>query len=317
LQREPRFSQLDEVFMEVDVFQALLDRFDISTHDLNALKECGQMLGEARIQHVVDQFYEWLTQQPEFNIFFNSRELLEHVKKQQKIYWVDFFEGVVDQRYVDYRVHIGEVHARRDLPGEIYFASMLRFKLLFLTEIRALDLNPERLLAATLAYTKLASMDTFVVSDQIAQFSKMRIAESGKAMMAMSTPVTSIWEGVLLLPLVGVVDSQRTKDIMEKVLTRIAESRARVFVMDISGVVTVDTAVADHFIRITKATQLMGCESVISGISPSVAQTLVELGTNVGEVRTTATLAGALQLALAAMKSDHNGLVAGPPGERG
>jgi rsbT co-antagonist protein RsbR len=104
---------------------------------------------------------------------------------------------------------------------------------------------------------------------------------------------------------------------MEKVLSRIAESRARVFVMDISGVVTVDTAVADHFIRITKATRLMGCESIISGISPSVAQTLVELGTNVGEVRTTATLAGALQLALAAIRSVDSGPSAAPPRERG
>jgi len=303
--------------MEAGTSQKLLDRFDISTNDLSALKECGHMLGEATIERVVDQFYEWLPQQPEFSLFFNSKELLEHVKKQQKVYWVDFFKGVVDQRYIDYRVHIGEVHARRDLPGEIYFAGMLQFNLLFLAQIRGLGLAPERLLAATLAYIKLAIMDTFVVSDQIAQFSKMRIAESSKAMLAMSTPVTSIWEGVLLLPLVGIVDSQRTKDIMEKVLSRIAESRARVFVMDISGVVTVDTAVADHFIRITKATRLMGCESIISGISPSVAQTLVELGTNVGEVRTTATLAGALQLALAAIKSVDSGPSGAPPRERG
>ena len=72
--------------------------------------------------------------------------------------------------------------------------------------------------------------------------------------------------------------------------------------MDISGVVTVDTGVANNFIRITQATRLMGCESIISGISPNVARTLVELGANVGEVRTTATLRDALQLALAAIK---------------
>jgi anti-anti-sigma regulatory factor len=89
---------------------------------------------------------------------------------------------------------------------------------------------------------------------------------------------------------------------MEKVLSRISESQARVFVMDISGVVTVDTGVANNFIRITQATRLMGCESIISGISPNVARTLVELGANVGEVRTTATLRDALQLALAAIR---------------
>jgi rsbT co-antagonist protein RsbR len=98
------------------------------------------------------------------------------------------------------------------------------------------------------------------------------------------------------------VDSQRTQDIMEKTLSRIAESRARVFVMDISGVVTVDTAVANNFIRVTQATRLMGCDCIISGISPSVARTLVELGANVGEVRTTATLRDALQLALATIE---------------
>ena len=78
---------------------------------------------------------------------------------------------------------------------------------------------------------------------------------------------------------------------------------AHVFVMDISGVVTVDTAVANNFIRITQATRLMGCDCIISGISPNVARTLVELGANVGEVRTTATLRDALQLALASIES--------------
>ena len=209
---------------------------------------------------------------------------------------------MVDQRYIDYRVHIGEIHAQRDMPNLIYFAAMLRFQLLFMEELMASELAAERRRPAVRAFNKLLALDTYVTSDQIAQFAKRRVIESGKAMLAMSTPVTSIWDGILLLPLVGIVDSQRTQDIMEKTLTRIAESRARVFVMDISGVVTVDTAVANNFIRITQATRLMGCDCIISGISPSVARTLVELGADVGEVRTTATLRDALQLALATIE---------------
>ena len=224
---------------------------------------------------------------------------MERVKKLQKVYWVDFFNGVVDQRYIDYRVHIGELHAQRDMPNLIYFAAMLRFQLLFMEELMASELAAERRRPAVRAFNKLLALDTYVTSDQIAQFAKRRVMESGKAMLAMSTPVSSIWDGILLLPLVGIVNSQRTQDIMEKTLSRIAESRARVFVMDISGVVTVDTAVANNFIRITQATRLMGCDCIISGISPNVARTLVELGANVGEVRTTATLRDALQLALA------------------
>ena len=282
-------------------YESLLDRFDVSADDLSLLRECGRALGP-KIDSVVDRFYEWLGQQPEFNIFFSSQDTVERVKRLQKVYWTDFFSGVVDQRYIDYRVHIGELHAQRDMPNLIYFAAMLRFQLLFLEELQTCGLAKDLLLPTTRAFTKLLSLDTYVTSDQIAQFAKRRVLESGKAMLAMSTPVTSIWEGILLLPLVGIVDSQRTQDIMEKTLSRIAESRARVFVMDISGVVTVDTAVANNFIRITQATRLMGCDCIISGISPSVARTLVELGANVGEVRTTATLRDALQLALATIE---------------
>ena len=278
--------------------ESLLDRFDISSDDLALLKECGRVLGN-KIDTVVERFYEWLGAQPEFNVFFKSQDTVERVKKLQKVYWVDFFNGVVDQRYIDYRVHIGELHAQRDMPNLIYFAAMLRFQLLFMEELMASELAAERRRPAVRAFNKLLALDTYVTSDQIAQFAKRRVMESGKAMLAMSTPVSSIWDGILLLPLVGIVDSQRTQDIMEKTLSRIAESRARVFVMDISGVVTVDTAVANNFIRITQATRLMGCDCIISGISPSVARTLVELGANVGEVRTTATLRDALQLALA------------------
>jgi rsbT co-antagonist protein RsbR len=290
-----------ESVLQALAFQSLLVRFDVSAEDLALLKDCGHRLTD-RIDRVVDRFYEWLGQQPEFNVFFSSQDTVERVKKLQKVYWADFFSGVVDQRYIDYRIHIGELHAQRDMPNLIYFAAMLRFQLLFMEELQDCGLAKDQVQPATRAFTKLLMLDTYVTSDQIAQFAKKRVVESGKAMLAMSTPVTSIWEGVLLLPLVGIVDSQRTQDIMEKTLTRIAESRARVFVMDISGVVTVDTAVANNFIRITQATRLMGCDCIISGISPSVARTLVELGANVGEVRTTATLRDALQLALATVE---------------
>jgi methyl-accepting chemotaxis protein len=119
-----------------------------------------------------------------------------------------------------------------------------------------------------------------------------------RTIQEMSTPVTPIWEGILLLPLVGVIDSMRTSDIMKKSLQMISEMRAKVFVLDISGVATVDTAVANQLIKITKATRLMGCEAIVSGISPAIARTIVELGVNVEEIRTTATLRDAFETAL-------------------
>jgi len=125
--------------------------------------------------------------------------------------------------------------------------------------------------------------------------------ELDKTVSEMSTPVTPIWDGILLLPLVGIVNSMRTADIMNKTLNKIAETSARVFILDISGVAAVDTGVANQFIKITKATQLMGCEAIISGVSPAIARTMVELGFAIGEVKTTATLRDAFELALKKM----------------
>ena len=149
-------------------------------------------------------------------------------------------------------------------------------------------------------------LDTFVVIEEISRIQKERIAASSKTLLEMSTPVTPIWEGILLLPLIGILDSERTQDVMNKTLDRIAETRAKVFVLDISGVAAMDTAVANQLIKITKATLLMGCETIISGVSPSIARTLVELGVNIGEVRTTSTLRDSFELALRSVGVDRS-----------
>jgi PAS domain S-box-containing protein len=153
---------------------SLLDRFDISADDLTLIQECGQALGTGAIDRVLDRFYDWLSSQPEFNTFFSGQDVVERVKKSQKAYWSAFFSGVVDQRYIDYRVHIGEIYAARDLPSLVYFPAMLRFQLLFLEELRASDLAADRLALATKAFRKLLALDTYVVSDQIAQYAKER-----------------------------------------------------------------------------------------------------------------------------------------------
>ena len=136
-----------------------------------------------------------------------------------------------------------------------------------------------------------------VALQQAREAERMR-EQLDRTLQEMSTPVTPIWDEILLLPLVGVVDSSRADDVMRKVLTRITETRSKVFILDISGVPTVDEAAANQLIRITKATRLMGCETIISGLSPSIANTIVNLGVVVGEVRTTANLRDAFRISL-------------------
>ncbi len=110
-------------------------------------------------------------------------------------------------------------------------------------------------------------------------------------------PIHEVWDKVLMLPIYGIVDSKKGQDIMEAILQKVVATKSSVIILDILGVATVDSAVANHLIKITKATRLMGADCIISGISPAIAQTIVSLGIELGEVKTNATLKDALAAA--------------------
>jgi rsbT co-antagonist protein RsbR len=117
-------------------------------------------------------------------------------------------------------------------------------------------------------------------------------------MLELSTPVVTLWRGVLALPLIGTLDSERTQVVMESLLERIVETGATIAILDITGVPTVDTLVAQHLLKTVAAARLMGADCVISGIRPQIAQTIVHLGVDLNSVTTKATLAGAFAVAL-------------------
>src|SRR5207253_9584166 len=117
-------------------------------------------------------------------------------------------------------------------------------------------------------------------------------------MMELSTPVVKLWDGVLALPMIGTLDSARTQVVMETLLQRIVETGSAVAILDITGVPTVDTLVAQHLLKTIAAARLMGADCIISGIRPQIAQTIVHLGVDLGTVTTKATLADAFALAL-------------------
>lgn len=107
-------------------------------------------------------------------------------------------------------------------------------------------------------------------------------------------PVTVVWDDILLLSVNGIVDSVRAQRIMETVLEKIRETNSKVIILDLTGVEAIDTAVANHLIKIIQASSLMGCQSIISGIWPGVAQALVELGIPLRDIVTRATIRDAL-----------------------
>jgi len=124
------------------------------------------------------------------------------------------------------------------------------------------------------------------------------IARQQQELLELSTPVVKLWEGILALPLIGTLDSARTQVVMESLLQQIVESEATIAIIDITGVPTVDTLVAQHLLKTVAAARLMGADCIISGIRPQIAQTIVQLGVELNEVTTKASMAAAFRLAL-------------------
>jgi rsbT co-antagonist protein RsbR len=134
---------------------------------------------------------------------------------------------------------------------------------------------------------------------EVALKSREEMIERQRAeMLELSTPVVKLWDGVLALPLIGTLDSERTQVVMENLLQEIVRTGAGIAIIDITGVPTVDTLVAQHVLKTVAAARLMGAECIISGIRPQIAATIVHLGVDLGDVTTKATLADAFAIAL-------------------
>jgi rsbT co-antagonist protein RsbR len=124
------------------------------------------------------------------------------------------------------------------------------------------------------------------------------IARQQEEMLELSTPVVTLWDGIVALPLIGTLDSARTQVVMESLLQAIVQTNSRFAIIDITGVPTVDTLVAQHLLKTITAARLMGAECILSGIRPQIAQTIVHLGINLEDVITKSKLSDAFRLAL-------------------
>jgi PAS domain S-box-containing protein len=138
------------------------------------------------------------------------------------------------------------------------------------------------------------------IASDVTELKRLEVERTKQAalIMEMSTPVMRLWENILLLPIVGMVDSKRVQVIMETVLQKILDYQAKVIILDIQGVPAIDSAVANHLIKVTKATRLMGCTCIVTGISPEISQALVNLGIELTDILTQSSLKDGVETAL-------------------
>jgi len=138
------------------------------------------------------------------------------------------------------------------------------------------------------------------VEDKLSKIQEQQktIVQQQEDLLELSSPVSKVWDNVLILPVIGTLDSQRTQIMMENLLEKIVETGCTLAIMDITGVPTVDTQVANHLLKTVTSARLLGAECIISGISPAIAQTIVHLGIDLSSVKTKATLQDAMIFAM-------------------
>jgi rsbT co-antagonist protein RsbR len=158
--------------------------------------------------------------------------------------------------------------------------------------------NPEDLMRSIWQSTEVLDNLGLYTTEVFLKSREDVITRQQLEMLEVSTPVVELWGGILALPLIGTLDSNRTQVVMQNLLEAIVAKGADLAIIDITGVPTVDTLVAQHLLKTVAAARLMGADCVISGIRPQIAQTIIHLGVDLGDVLTKATLADALKLAL-------------------
>jgi rsbT co-antagonist protein RsbR len=214
-----------------------------------------------------------------------------------------FDEELAGQQWDDVRAGLMNLSKRRALAGfspseTATFIFSLK-KPLFEALSRAYATDPVRLSQETwLASTVLDKLGLLTV-DAFQQGREQVILRQQQELLDLSTPVIKLWDAIVAVPLIGTLDSERTQVVMESLLEAIVDNEATIAIIDITGVPTVDTLVAQHLLKTVAAARLMGAECIISGIRPQIAQTIVHLGVDLGEVITKSTLADALRIALA------------------
>ncbi|MFJ9104457.1 STAS domain-containing protein [Streptomyces sp. LUP47B] len=160
------------------------------------------------------------------------------------------------------------------------------------------DADDARVMACTQALAVLTSTLRLVIMETTVSAGEELIARQRQQLLEVATPVIKLWDGVVAVPLIGTLDSARSQVVMESLLEAIVDQRAAYAILDITGVPTVDSLVAQHLMKTVAAARLMGAECIVSGIRPAIAQTIVQLGIDLGSIITRAGLADALAYAL-------------------
>lgn len=270
--------------------------FELTDADLQRLRAL-RPFAERKTDQIVDAFYELLLAHTHTRAFFPDAAAVSRVKQLQREYFIGLFEGRCDVAYAEERLRVGATHQRIGLDPTWYLGAYRKYLHLVHTELLS-ERTPEEARADFASIKKIVFFDTALAIETYIAAHLESTNRHQVAIRELSTPLIRVHEGVLLLPLIGAVDSGRASAIMDAVLTRTIDEHARCIIIDIAGVPVIDTQVAASLIKTVTAVRIIGATAILSGVAAHVAKTIVRLGIDLPDVPTMSSLAEAIDAAL-------------------
>jgi rsbT co-antagonist protein RsbR len=287
----PKIPPLDDADLTDEEVARRMAWLEITDEDMANLASIREV-ARGYASEVIEDLYRHFLAFDETRAFFRDEQTLRHVKAMQSEYFVRLTEGVYDRTYVRNRLRIGAIHQRIGLDVKWYLGAYnLYLRAVGSRLMSAFKDNPERGMACFFSLKKLVFFDIGLAIE----IYLMTIRRQEEAIRELSTPVLQLRPGLLILPIIGVIDATRARQLTEQLLRSIRANRAKVVVMDITGVPTVDSRVANHLVQTVDAARLMGATVIISGLSAEVAQALVLVGIDLDRIRTVGDLQNGIE----------------------
>ena len=251
-----------------------------------------------QLDDYVAAFFDHLASLDEARTLLENRALAERARHLKREHLLGLVSGDYGSQYVEQRLELGLLYATAGLETRVFLGAFLNLLKHIGTQVmRHADRPAMEAFDAFASLKKVAFFDLGLIVDVLVFERERVIRQQQEAIRELSTPVLQLRERLLLLPIIGVIDTYRARLITESLLESIRKNRARMVVMDITGVATIDSRVANHILQTVTAARLMGAKVIVTGISAPVAQSLVSLGIELGKLDTVGDLQGGIEQA--------------------
>jgi rsbT co-antagonist protein RsbR len=241
-------------------------------------------------------FFDYLAKFKEAAALFSNRHLLEEAKRLKRDHLLAMMDGDYGKPYVQQRVKLGVLYSKAGLDVRMFlgaFHSLM--KSIGAKIMKKFAGDAEEAFEHFMSMKKVGFFDIGIIVDVLIAERERTISLQQDAIRELSTPALQLRDRLLMLPIIGVLDSHRAKQLTDGLLCAIRANRAKVVVMDVTGVAGVDSKVANHLIQTVAAARLMGAAVIVTGLSADVAQTLVTLGVELGKIHTVGDLQGGIE----------------------